>query len=137
MPLACAIRLRTFRPLPEHRAGAVAVELDDEQAALLRVALELLGDSVPLVPAAGGEERADGLVGVEAGEEVEVVRRRRDGARRSWPGGDGRAPRQADGAGGERDAAEDQRQPDEGRGRDLLVQDASPRRRVRSRASDR
>ena len=62
------------RPLPEHRARSVPVQLDDEQPALLRVALELLGDSFRLIPAAGGQERADGLVGVEAGEEVEVVR---------------------------------------------------------------
>ena len=104
------------RPLPEHRAGAVAVQLDDEQAALLGIALELLGDPVPLVAAAGGQERADGLVGVEVGEEVEVVRlgaTERDAHGRA---GTVVAPRQADGAGGERDAAEDQRQPDERRG---------------------
>ena len=40
------------RPLPEHRTGAVTLQLDDEQAALLRVALELLGDPVPLVASA-------------------------------------------------------------------------------------
>ena len=73
IPPTCAIRLRTFRPLPEQRAGAVAVQLDDEQAALLRVALELLGDPVSLVAAAGSQERAHILVGVEAGQEVEVV----------------------------------------------------------------
>ena len=60
-------------PLPEQRTGAVAVQLDDEQAALLRVALELLGDPVSLVAAAGSQERAHVLAGVEAGQKVEVV----------------------------------------------------------------
>ena len=62
------------RPPPEHRARALPVELDHEQPALLGIALEVLGDSVPLVAARGREERADGLVGVEALQEVEVVR---------------------------------------------------------------
>ena len=61
------------RPLPEHRAGTLSVELDHKELALLGIAPELLGNAVPVVAAGGGQERADVLAGVEAGEEVEIV----------------------------------------------------------------
>ena len=61
------------RPPPEQRARTLSVELDHEQPALLGIAFEVLGDAVPLVPAGGGEKRAHVVVGVEVGEEVEVI----------------------------------------------------------------
>src|SRR6185436_15931573 len=62
------------RLLPEHRACPLAVELDYEHATLLGIALELLQDPVPLIAAAGREERANGLVGIKSREEVQILR---------------------------------------------------------------
>ena len=59
--------------LPAHRAGGLAVELDDEETAALRLLGDLLGDPVPVVGAGSGEEGAHVLVGVELDQELEVA----------------------------------------------------------------
>ena len=74
------MRLRAFVALEAHRARALAVGLDDEDAERLGLglgALDLREDLVASLRAHGGEERLDVLVRDELDEEVDVVRRAR------------------------------------------------------------
>ena len=86
-PPRSAILLRAFAALEAHRAGALAVDLDEEDAERLRVGVragDLLEDLVAALRAHGSEEGLDVLVPDEVDEEVGVV-----GARAS--DGDGHA----------------------------------------------
>ena len=74
------MRLRSLSQPPAHRAGRLAVRLDHEQLALVRVASDLVrSERVGVVAARAGEIRPHVLVGVELDEEAEVARSSPDG----------------------------------------------------------